>query len=178
MGINLKRNTMKVFKKIISVILLSFVMLGFSQCSSTKKLQVEAPITVGKVYCQQWVAGIQGGGSGLNIFISIGDTSILLDSVYFRGRAAKLETKPQDKALYIGRFISQLNQKRDIVMSSDATAEYGNKMPVTEKNIPFELKPDECVISYFDKKKIKYFKVTNVVEKALIPYPSAPPNKQ
>lgn len=165
---------MKAFKKIISVILLSFAMLGFSQCSSTKKLQVEAPITVGKVYYQKWVAGVQGGGSGLNIFIPVNDTSIILDSVYFRGRAAKLETKPQDQSLYIGRFISQFNQRQDIVMSSDSIAEYRNKLPIVAEHIPFELNPNECVVSYIDSKKTKYFKIDKIVEKASIHYPMAP----
>ena len=166
---------MKAIKKIISVSLLSFVMLGFSQCSSTKKLQAEAPLTIENVYFQKWVAGIEGGGSGLNIFIPTKDSSIVLDSVYFRGKAVKLETKPQDKSLYIGRFKSQFNQKQhDIVMSSDAKAEYGNKLPITMKKVPFELKTDECVVSYMDGKKVKYFKIGNVVEKASMHFPMAP----
>lgn len=149
-------------------------MLGFSQCSSTKKLQTEAPIKVGKVYYQKWVAGVQGGGSGLNIFIPVNDTSIALDSVYFRGRAAKLETKPQDQSLYIGRFISQFNQKQDIIMSGDSISEYGNKLPIVNEYIPFELSPNECVVSYIDGKKTKYFKIENVVEKASMHFPMAP----
>ena len=165
---------MKAIKKIISVTLLSFVILGFSQCSSVKKLQAEAPLTIGKVYYQKWVAGIQGGGSGLNIFIPAKDTSIVLDSVYFRGKAVKLETKPQDKSIYIGRFISKFNQKHDIVMSSDSTAEYGNKLPIVDEHIPFELAPNECVVSYIDGNKIKYFKIDNVVEKESIHFPMAP----
>ena len=158
----------------ISVTLLLFVMLGFSQCSSTKKLQAEAPLTIGKVYYQVWIAGIEGGGSGLNIFIPAKNTSIVLDSVYFRGKAAKLETKPIDKSLYIGRFISQSNKRQDIIMSSDAKAEYGNKPPIIYKQIPFELKDDECVISYIEGNKAKYFKIVNVVEKASKHYPMAP----
>ena len=165
---------MRATKKIISVSLLSFIMLGFSQCSSTKMLQAEAPITVGKVYYQKWVAGVQGGGSGLNIFIPSNDVSIVLDSVYFRGKAVKLETKIQDKSLYIGRFKSQFNQKQDLIMSSDSTAEYGNKLPIVEEQIPFELKPDECVVSYMDGNKTKYFRIGNVVEKATMHYPMSP----
>ena len=149
-------------------------MLGFSQCSSTKELQSEAPITIGKVFYQKWIAGIEGGGSGLNIFIPVNDTSIALDSVFFRGKAAKLETKPQNQSLYIGRFISQFNKRRDLIMSSDSIAEYGNKLPIVEQKIPFELQSNECVVSYIDGQKTKYFKINNVVEKASLHFPMAP----
>ena len=149
-------------------------MLGFSQCSSTKELQSEAPIAIGKVFYQKWIAGIEGGGSGLNIFIPVNDTSIALDSVFFRGKAAKLETKSQDQSLYIGRFISQFNKRRDLIMSSDSIAEYGNKLPIVEQKIPFELQSNECVVSYIDGLKTKYFKINNVVEKASLHFPMAP----
>jgi hypothetical protein len=169
---------MKALKYIISIALLSFVILGFSQCSTTKELQEKAPTTIGKVYVQKWVAGIEEGGSGLYIFIPVSDASITLDSVYFRGRATKLSVKYQNKNMYVGNFINPSKQKHDIIMSGDPKAEYGNKSPILEKQkpIPFELKDDECVISYIEGKKTKYFKIGNIVEKQLIPYPSAPHN--
>ena len=169
---------MKNLKTILFSLLMLFVMASFSQCSSAKKLQKDTPFTLGQVYCQAWIAGVEGGGSGLNIFIPISDTAIELDSVYFRGKVAKLETKLQNKSLYIGRFVSNANQKKGLIMSNEPYAEYGNKMPKISQKIPFELKDSECVISYKDGKTIKYFKIDNIVEKDLIPYPSAPPNKQ
>jgi len=169
---------MKTVKQIIGLVLLMMFTVSFSQCSSTKKLQEKIPVKIGKVYTQKWVAGIKGGGSGLYIFIPVSDTSITLDSVYFRGRVTKLFQKYQDKNMYVGNFVNQQKQSQDIVMSSDPKAEYGNKLPISKelKPIPFELKYDECVISYIDGKKTKYFKVGNIVEKQLIPYPSAPHN--
>ena len=153
-------------------------MASFSQCSSTKKIQNKAPLILGQVYCQAWIAGIEGGGAGLNIFIPTENTSIELDSVYFRGKVAKLEVKNQNGTIYIGRFISDFNKKKDLIMSNKPNAEFGNEMPNISKKIPFELKDNECVISYKKGKTTKYFKVDNVVEKDLIPYPSSPPNKQ
>ena len=153
-------------------------MASFSQCSSKKKLQENTPLAIGKVYFQKWIAGIEGGGAGLNIYIPTEDNSIELDSVYFRKKAAKLEFKNQNGIIYIGRFISGFNKKKDIVMSNEPNAEFGNEMPKIPLKIPFELKDNECVISYKEGKKTKYFKVSNIVEKDLIPYPSAPPNKQ
>ena len=169
---------MKTLKTILFSLLMLIVVASFSQCSTIKKLEKQAPLNIGEVYCQKWISGVEGGGSGLNIFIPTRDTSIELDSVYFRGKATKLETKPQNKSLYIGRFVSNVNQKKDLIMSNEPYAEYGNKMPIKTQNIPFELKENECVISYKAGKTIKYFKIGNIIEKELIPYPSAPPNKQ
>jgi hypothetical protein len=159
--------------------MLPIIMFSFSQCSSQKKLQQKSPVQLKEVYCQSWVAGVKGGGSGMNIFIpveTITDKDIELDHVFFRGKASKLTTKPQNKTLYIGRFKNTANSKQDIVMSSDAKQEYGNKMPEATEEIPFELKDDECVVSYKVGSKTKYFKIENVVEKQSIPYPSAPNN--
>ncbi len=167
---------MKLFKNIAFTFLLLFVMASFSQCSSTKKLQSNAPMTIGKVYYQGWIAGVKGGGSGTNIFIPITNTNVVPDSVYFRGRVAKLTTKFQDTTLYIGRFNSPDNQKHDIVMSSDSAQEYGNKMPEKRKEIPFVLKDDECVISYKEGNKIKYYKITNVTKKDMKHYPMSREN--
>ncbi len=169
---------MKTFKSINTVLLLAFILFGFSQCSSTKKMQTEAPTAIGKVYFQKWVAGIKGGGSGLNIYIPVGDPSIKMDSVYFRGKSTKLTPKYEEENIFVGKFISTHNQEVDLVMNSDPKAEYGNKKIIEEVKLPFELKDSDCVISYKEGNKTKYFKIENVVEKALIAYPSAPPMKQ
>lgn len=124
-----------------------------------------------------WVSGVRGGGAGINVFISVAEedeTDIKLDSVYFRGKSAKLETKPQNESLYIGRFKSDANKGYDIVMSGDTKQEYGNKMPETNKDFPFDLNNDECVVSYKVGSKTKYFKIGNVVEKKPTEYPMAP----
>ncbi|MBT8303848.1 MAG: hypothetical protein KJP09_05200 [Bacteroidia bacterium] len=167
---------MLITRNITSLIILPMIMFSFSQCSSQKKLQETAPVKLSKAYCQTWVAGARGGGSGINIFIPVEtapDKKIVLDSVYFRGRSAKLETKPQNDTLYIGRFLTKVNEKYDLVMSSDPKQEYGNKRPEDTEKIPFELKMNECVVSYTEGKKTKYFKIDEVEEKAAIPPPMA-----
>lgn len=167
-------------KLIANVFLLVLIITSFSHCSSAQKLQKEAPVKVGTAYYQHWVAGIQGGGSGINIFIPTEGTleeSIQLDSVYFRGKVSKLEVKPNNPTLFIGRFSLKANQKKDIIMSNKPNAEYGNELPEMNTKIPFELKENECVVSYEEDDKTKYFKINNVVEKQPLYYPSAPPNK-
>jgi len=169
---------MKTIKHVLREGLLFFIAVSFFQCSSAQKLEEKVSVTFGEVYCQKWIAGVEGGGSGLNIFIPINGSTISLDSVYFRGKAAKLEVSQGKTLLFIGRFHSEINRKRDIIMSNEPYAEYNNPIPIKIKKIPFELKDNECVISYKEGRTTKYFKVDNVVEKDLIPYPSAPPNKQ
>jgi len=141
-------------------------------------MQEKAPLEIGEVYCQKWIAGVEGGGSGLNIFIPTDISSIEFDSVYFRGKVAKLESNVQNGILYIGRFRGESNQMEDIIISSEPNVEYNNPIPRLPKMIPFELKENEGIISYKKGNKTYYFKIENISERNLISYPSAPPNKQ
>lgn len=166
-------------KLLIKVLTLFTIMFSFSQCSSSKEasLQKQAPVNINKPYFQSWVAGVKGGGAGINVFIPVSDAKQELDSVYFRGEVSKLEVKPQNPNLYIGRFNSNKNRQKDIVMSSDPREEYGNQLPELKQNIPFQLKDNECVISYIENGVTKYFKIKNLTEKASIPFPSAKPKQ-
>ena len=76
-------------------------MISFSQCSTAKKFQKTSPFEIGDVYYQHWVAGIQGGGSGINLFIPLvsNPNNIVLDSIYFKGKQVKPEVK--SKQLFI-----------------------------------------------------------------------------
>lgn len=168
---------MKTIKSLLFSVLMLLVMASFSQCAGTKKIQDKAPVALNQVYCQSWVAGIEGGGSGMNIFIPLKEKFFAMDSVYFRGKVAKLEIMP-DSLMLVGRYKSAFNQPKDMVMNKDPKKEFGNEMPEIPKKFPFDLKDDECVISYLEDQKTKYFKVKNIVEKPVLAYPSAPPNKQ
>lgn len=155
-------------------------LLAFSvlQCSSAKKLEEQQPFKIGDVYYQDWVSGIEGGGSGSNIFISIQSNSnnIILESVYFQGKEARLELK--NNTVFIGRFYGNANKPRDIVMSSNPLAEYGNKVPeLSQKKMTFQLKDNECVVSYKIEGKLRYFKINNVLKKEVARYPSPPSRK-
>ncbi|TJY34735.1 hypothetical protein [Pontimicrobium aquaticum] len=161
-------------KHIFKLVSLTVIMSSFSQCSSAQKFQKEAPTTFGDVYCKQWVSGVAEGPSGLDIFIEIKDLEFQPDSVFFRGKVTKLKINPNNETQYIGSFQSPPNYSRDIVMSSDSKAEYGNKIPQKPIKIPFELKHNECVISYKVNGKTKYYKLTNVREIHSIDVPMSP----
>ena len=152
-------------------------MSSFSQCSSSKKLDKKAPITFAEVYCQRWVGGVEGAGSGMNFTILADNNELMLDSVYFRGRVTKLEYNDKAK-MYVGSFINAPTGPQDKVFSADPKEEYGNEMPKIPEKIPFELGDNECVVSYKSGDKTRYFKIENIKEKPLIAYPSAPRNGQ
>ena len=172
---------MKLLKNSIFSIVLLTIMTSFSNCSSSQTLQEKAPLALGDVYFQHWNAGIKDGGSGINLFISTKTKNYnhtKLDSVYFRGKAAKLNIIEDKTIVYVGRFETKFNQPKDIVMSSNPLDEYNNPLLNQNEKIPFTLKDSECVVSYKVGQTTKYFKIENIIEKEAINYPSAPKNKQ
>jgi hypothetical protein len=168
---------MKTLKQVFGLLLLTVLMTSFSQCSSAQKLQTKAPIAFGDVYCKKWVSGVAQGPSGLDIYIPVKGNAVQLDSVYFRGKGAKLEINESNNLLYIGKFASTSKEKTDLIMSSNSKQEYGNKPPTLPVEIPFELAPNECVVSYKVNGKTKYYKLENVVEKRDMDVPMTAPTK-
>lgn len=151
------------FFKILSMLGLSS--LFFMQCSSQKKLQDTVSFKTDHAYFQHWVAGIKGGGSGVNVFIPVISElkNLKLDSIYFKGRLVPLETKPQNPNLYIGRVSTAGNQQPDFTDTSTS--------------IPFELKDNEAVVTYQENGKTKYYKIENIEEKKAKHFPSAQPKR-
>lgn len=153
--------------------------LLFSACVSTNTLQSIAPISVGEIYCQPWRSGIDSGGSGINLYIQLIKeipVSIQLDSVYFRHKVTTLELVGSDSLLYVGRFHSEINRK--VLNSTESNEDPATALSKSTLKVPFELNNSECVISYLEGGKIKYFKVDNISEKTIQNYPSIPSNRQ
>ncbi|MFP2997955.1 hypothetical protein ABN763_18735 [Spongiivirga sp. MCCC 1A20706] len=158
-----------------------FAMLfSASQCGGYK-LEKKAPMTM-DVSCQQYTGG-QPGSGGLNIYFVLPDKleqNVRLDSVYFRGRLAKLSF--QDKTKYgstNSQYLASFPQikKPDIISSANPADEVGNKPPKAMPKIPFELEKDQCVISYQVDGKTKYYKIDNIKEKEMLIYPSSKPQR-
>jgi len=168
---------MKLLKQTFFLSAMLILMGSFAQCSTSQKLQSTAPMQFGDVYCQKWVAGIKGGGGGLNLFIRVTDNSIQLDSVYFRGEISKLEFKSGEFPTFIGRFENDFNQSKGVIISSDRNEEYNNKLPKKSVVIPFDLKDNECVVSYMKGDKRWYYKISNIEQKMPLNYPMATPDK-
>jgi len=154
---------MKTIKSIaflsLALILVSFLF----QCTTIPKLEKKAPTTIENVYFLKWNAGTQEGGSGINFFIETKDASVTFGSLYFRGQQAELKPKPNNDLLYLGCFKSNGNMSNDSIQESS--------------NFPFQLKNNECVISYLKDNKVRYFKISNVIERQSINYPTSPQNE-
>ena len=169
---------MKTLRQITILLLMLVLVTSFSQCSSAQRIDTNPPMAHGKVYAQEWTAGVKEGGSGINIFIPIQEKVLTLDSMYFRKQIVKLEFNDGDNPMYIGRFKTDVNKAEDIILSSDMSEESKNTLPQTDKDIPFELDDDECVVSYKKGNRTHYYKISNITFKAPLHFPSAPKNGQ
>lgn len=145
----------------------------FFNCASQKEqYSISRVITldfneIEKVYCQSWIAGVEGGGSGINLFIAKNILTSPIE-VYFRGQIAKLELKG---GYYIGRFKTEVNQEKDYVMDGNHVKEYENELP-TKMAFPFKLGDKDAVILVLNKEKREYVKLKNISQRPMIAYPS------
>jgi len=168
---------MKTFLFIKSNLLLILLSFGLSNCGSTQtktikyQLTEEPPFTIESVYSQDWVAGIQGGGSGVTLYITFSSVSedILFNEIYFRENSIQATKIATNKI--VGYFKNTLNS--DVIMDSDAIKEAANTPP---KKIPFQLQKNEAIISFSEKGKLHYYKIVSIVEKEMQAYPKSNPN--
>ena len=146
-----------------------FLICSLSNCANGQKVREDAPVPFQQVYYSSYTGGVKRTGSGLNLYIpvsSLNDAGIILDSVYFRGRRAALQTKPQNENLYIAYFKTSGKEKApDLIMSSDPREEYGNRPPKIIEKIPFELAEDEAMVSFKKNGKKGYYKITGIEQK-------------
>ncbi|MDY0780441.1 hypothetical protein [Tenacibaculum sp. IB213877] len=146
--------------KILSVLVLA---IGFIQCASTQ-FDKNPSFTITSATYTNWAGGVEG-VNGTNVIIGYtADENVNFDSIFFRGRKAKISYKGSDNQKYImAQFnTSAIQNKRDLQLHSNGAKEYGNQPPNTQEKFPFELKNDEAVVSYLEGGKIKYFKIENL----------------
>jgi len=154
--------------KLVRIVVLGIILMSVSFCCSTKNASKEItkmdhPFKVMKATSSTWVGG-QPGVKGKKINISINNSEIQLDSVYFRNM--KSDLKPElnsSPPKFVGVF-TYPNSKTDYILHENTAEEFGNKPPKTNLNIPFDLKETEAVISYTLNGKVYYYKVEEVLE--------------
>ena len=150
---------------------------SFINCSTVKTntFTDAAPFIITAPYYSSWISGIEGGGSGINVFLPVPDIrNVEIDSIHFRGEKAIVENKGSS---IIGRFKTTLNRSRDLIMSSNPKDEFQNKLIYQLDLSPFVLANNECVISYRLQDKRHYYKISDLKKAPHIVYPSAPPKK-
>ncbi|MBX2828977.1 MAG: hypothetical protein KTR22_12500 [Flavobacteriaceae bacterium] len=168
---------MKYLKQLTALLGLVACLMAFSNCAGGKdtmySLEQEPPFKIAGSYFQKWVAGVEQGGSGVNVYITIKDISedIEIRNVYFRNKVGKAKVNPSNPDKFVAYFKKEMN--RDIIMDSDPAKEAKN---TPSDEFPFDLDDDEAVISYFQNDTEKYFKISEIEEKPMIAYPSTNPN--
>ena len=176
MFIHINSNQMKLATSLI----LGLVFLSIVNCKTSKEsvlqFQSTAPLEITAPYYNSWIAGVQGGGSGINVFLPLKEKGkIMIDSLHFRGQKVAVQNRGK---LITGRFKSSVNQQKDIIMSSNPQDEYNNKLVLVRDTSPFKLTQNECVISYRVNGKRFYYKISNLKKEESIAYPSAPPKNR
>lgn len=151
------------------------VILIFFSCSSQKKIVdykvVDmSELEVDKVYYEKWIAGVKGGGSGINLYInhSLFANDITLKKVYFKDRYSDFE---KNEDYYIARFRLDLNQLRDYVMDSDSAKEVENELPESIKNEVLNLGDNDALITIIKASVESNIIIKNITQKETIPYP-------
>jgi hypothetical protein len=158
---------MKVFKTGVFVFC-TLICLTF--CASKERLQATFPQEIESVYYQGWVGGRPETGSGINLYINFVkplSKEIRLVKVYFQQKEDALFQL--DDRHYVARFMNP-NYNNVIILETDDHKEYSNK-PTEISKPKFDLKPNEAVLEYSYKNKIRFYKIRNLKEKELIAYP-------
>lgn len=163
------------FKQILLLVGVSFVTLSVSNCGAAKSGSFEAnpPFKIGSAYVQDWIAGVQGGGSGTNFYISFSniEESVVFENVYYGKKGTALVSSPNVRVQYIGYFKNTTNS--NIIMDGETINEAANTPPLVST---YNLAEDEAVLSYTQNGKLKHYKISGVERKEPLAYPGVNPN--
>ncbi len=156
--------------KLFGILILA---LSFSQCASMK-MDTQPPFKVENASYSH-ITGGQPGNSVLNLMIEISTPETVdFKNVYFQNRITPAVIEEKVGKQYIAaRYKTSSDQERkDLVLNSDAKAEFGN---TAKEKFPFELKENEAVVTYKIGEKIHYYKIENVKKEKSVFMPSARP---
>lgn len=158
----------------LPILLFSLSNCGGMQNTNKKELVQNPPFKVIEAFYQNWVAGVQEGGSGTNIHIEINqkDEDVVIQNIYFRNNILEARGNVNEPNKYVGYLKN--DSKRDVIMDSDPMKEAQNK---PSGSFPFELEDNQAVVEYWYGGKKNYFKISNLSEKQMIPYPQANPRE-
>lgn len=137
-------------------------LLLFISCGSTTKiLENKPPFKVISATYTEWLGG-QPGVNGVLVSINIDNSTIKLDSVYFRNTSAILKLNEKTSTYYVSIVLP--NTTKNLQLDIDPRKEFGNEVPDISTKIPFELNENEAIVSYFYKGKTNYYKILNLIE--------------
>ena len=147
-------------KNYISILFLILV----TSCSSQDKVIKESAIVASY---QGWVAGVRGGGSGINFYIDLKSelpANIELKKLIFRGYEVPFDK--QDNLHFQAMIKTPGNQQK---FEGDDSQIY------TSPKNALTLADNEAILIFTKDGKEYQQKITNVIEKPSLEYPSAKP---
>ena len=129
----------------------TLVVLGFSQCGSSKQLIKDPPFSVKEASIEAWTAGENKKVKGENIYLTFSTEdlkgNISFDSLYYKGQMAPLEHYKKGD-IYIGRFSDDDIKFSDLIMHADPKMEFGNMPPKATVKPPFEIEEEQVLLCY------------------------------
>jgi len=132
-------------------------------CSSQKKV-IQSNI---ETSYETWVAGVRGGGSGINFYVDLKtplSKEIELKKVVFRGYEVSFEK--MDNLHFVARIKTDGNQEK-----FDGDAISTSTSPKTQH----KLHPEEALLLFVKNGKEFKIKIKKVTERPMLEYPSAKP---
>lgn len=157
--------------------ILLFSFFSFS-CNSEKKIIEQTnkeflsqDFLISEIYYQSWVAGIRGGGSGINIHLTFKEklpSNVRLKSMQLL-HYTTFEIDFIENSQYIGRIKTERNQ---LNLEENPIDEYGNEVPKKHEN---SLKEGQVLLTFeIDGKEFTKL-IENVKQVEMLAYPSTKP---
>ena len=147
--------------KFIVITFLSIIITSCHSNANIKSISNSNLNLISPAYFEKWIAGVEGGGSGFNVFLPIKKSSFInFDSIHFRGQRVKALHRNN---MVFGRFKSiNNNQSEDIIIGNTDHE---------KNNSHFSLLDNSCVLSYRIQNKRMYIEFKNLDYKPSKPYP-------
>jgi len=144
-----------------------FILAG---CKTLTQQQVEeTTINFDRTVYNNWIGGQPGvSGTTVKLYPSI-NTIATPDSLYFRNRVSEVRVLSKDDKTYWIAYYSDANPN-DRKMCINTQDEYGNRPPV-EYKIPYTLKEDEAMLSFFVGKQKYHYKIMGLIKEETLFYP-------
>lgn len=160
-------------KNVCSCILISLLLLV--GCSSQKKLEIAAPFSLGEVYGQKWMIEDNLKDSGYEVIIpimSLDENEAVLQNLYHKGKMVNLSIELRDEAIIaIAEYTKEDLLKKDMLVP-ESSKKKRRKDSEKMELFPFELLETEAVLSYLQKDKVKYVKLTGIRQNPVVVYSS------
>ena len=132
-----------------------FLMLLSIGCSNQFNFKNNSNLVFEESYYESWVAGVQGGGSGLNIHLTLEKklkNNLQIEGIYFKRKYCKLNIQKEKK--YSGYISTSQNRGTN----SEEAIKVTDEKETT--SIPFTLEGNDAVLVYLENKKTRYLKLT------------------